>query len=282
MREIVDLVGKTGVKQLAVDQVRIEDLLPYAAKTSTTPCACASPWRRSCASSTCGTCSPTWRCRWCRCWRAWRQIGIALDVSVLREMSLGLNEQIEYPRSAGVPGGGPRVQPRLAAAALAGAVRGAGPAEDAQDQAGLLDRRAGIEGAARRARHRRDHPAVARAHQAALDLHRDAARRGRPTRRPHPHHLRPGRRRDGASLVEQPEPAEHPGAQRAGRPGAARLRRPRHRRRPGAALGRLLADRAAHPGAHVAGPGPARGVPQRRGHPRRHRVAGLRRRRSKT
>ena len=43
-------------------------------------------------------------------------------------------------------------------------------------------------------------------------------------------------------------------------------------------LGRgLLADRAAHPGPHVPGPGPSAGVPQRRGHPRRDGVVRLRR-----
>ena len=61
--------------------------------------------------------------------------------------------------------------------------------------------------------------------------------------------------------------AEHPDPDRSRPPDPARVRR-----RPGSRsdLGRLLADRAAGPGAPGGGTGTRRGVPERRGHPRPH------------
>ena len=68
-------------------------------------------------------------------------------------------------------------------------------------------------------------------------------------RRPHPHHLRPDRRRHRAHVVERPEPAEHPDphgrgpTHPQGLPARTRVRRAAHRR--------LLADRDAHHGASL-------------------------------
>ena len=89
--------------------------------------------------------------------------------------------------------------------------------------------------------------------------------------------VQPGRRRDGAALVERSEPAEHPDPHRA-RP--ADPRGVRAASRATAARGRLLADRAAHPRAPLGRGRACRGLPARRGHPPAHRGRGVRRRRS--
>ena len=93
-------------------------------------------------------------------------------------------------------------------------------------------------------------------------------------RRPHPHHLLPTRHQHGPAQFAGPQSAEHPDPHRAGPRNPPRLRPARGRLH--AALRRLLADRAAHPRRAHAGPRPARGAHQRRGHPPRHRGARLR------
>ena len=59
--------------------------------------------------------------------------------------------------------------------------------------------------------------------EAEGDVHRRAAGAGEPRDRPPAHVVQPGGRGDGAAVVEQPEPAEHPDPQR-GRAGASARR----------------------------------------------------------
>ena len=83
-------------------------------------------------------------------------------------------------------------------------------------------------------------------------------------RRPAAHDVQPGGRLDRPALDVEPEPAGDPDPHR------ARARDPlglRRRDRLPAALGRLLADRAAHPRARLRRAEAARGVRARRGHP---------------
>ncbi len=121
----------------------------------------------------------------------------------------------------------------------------------------------------RRPRHRAPPAPEAQGH---LPRRAPAARR---LRRPHPHHLQPGRHRHRPPLLHQPQPAEHP------HPHRHRPRDPRrlHRRpRQPPHVRRLLADRAPPHGALLAGPTPAQRLPHRPGHPHPHRRRGLRRR----
>ena len=122
----------------------------------------------------------------------------------------------------------PRVQPRQPQAARAGPVLRAQPAEGQADEDRLLDRRVRARGPAPGPPDDRQAPRVARLHEAALDLRRCAADPdGR--RRPPPHDVPPGRRRDRPAVVVRPEPPEHPDpdAARAADPAGVRRRRRR-------------------------------------------------------
>ena len=86
-------------------------------------------------------------------------------------------------------------------------------------------------------------------------------------RRPAPHHVPPGRRRDRPPVVVRPEPPEHPDPDAARPSDPARVRG--RRGRPDARRGRLQPDRAADPGPRVGRRAPARRLrPQRRPPPR--------------
>ncbi len=120
---------------------------------------------------------------------------------------------------------------------------------------------------------RRRRRAVAGAVEAPEHLPGAAPRPDRPGRRPPAHDVQPDDRRHRPALVDPPQPAEHP------HPHPARPRdqeRVRGRRRLQAALGRLLAGRAAHPHPPLRRARAARGVRPRRGHPPRHRRPGAR------
>ncbi len=121
---------------------------------------------------------------------------------------------------------------------------------------------------AARAHHRAPHPG-----QAQVDVRRRAAHAGEPHHRAPAHLVQPAGGRHGKAFVEQPELTEHSGAHRARPAHPRRLRA----RRGLAVRGRgLLPDRAAHPGPRVGGGEPDRGLPSRGGHPRSHRLRGLR------
>ena len=156
-------------------------------------------------------------------------------------------------RAEGVRRGRAAVQPQLAEADrrdLLRAPEAAGGQEDAERRA--VDRR----GRAREARARlsaaEDAARVPVGVEAQVHLHRQAAANGQREDRPGAHHLRPDDRGDRATRVERSKPPEHPGAHARG------PSHPRGVRRSGGArdrVGRLLADRAAHHGASLAGPG---------------------------
>jgi DNA polymerase-1 len=97
MKEVVDLVGKTGAKQHPVDAVSPEDLLLYACENVDYTLRLREPLQREMAD-------------YGEMWKLFLDVemplvpvlarmeaaGIALDTAVLRELSVGLNEQIEY------------------------------------------------------------------------------------------------------------------------------------------------------------------------------------------
>jgi DNA polymerase-1 len=97
MREVIDLVGKNGTKQLSMDQTQIEDALPYVCENVDYTLRLREPLEKEMRDQG-------------EMWRLFEEvemplvpvlarmeaIGIALDVSVLRDMSVGLNEQIAY------------------------------------------------------------------------------------------------------------------------------------------------------------------------------------------
>jgi DNA polymerase-1 len=96
--------------------------------------------------------------------------------------------------------------------------------------------------------HRGAHPGVSPIGEAAVHLHRSAAGTHQSAHWAHPHHVQPSRHQHGAPLLEQPQPAEHSGSRRARARNPPRLHRPVSRYR--APLRRLFADRAAHHGVH--------------------------------
>ena len=124
----------------------------------------------------------------------------------------------------------------------------------------------------------RDRPAPARIPhrlQAQIHLRRRLARGDLAQDRPRPHHLQPGDDHHRAAQLAEPEPAEHPHPHRA-RAGNPQGVRPA-RRRVSAAIGGLLADRAAHHRRAQPRDGHAGGLQGRRGHPHGDRGPGLRR-----
>ncbi len=96
MKEITGLLGKNGAKQLSFDQVRAEDALEYAGEDVDFTLRLREPMERELREQ--------------EMWKLYAEVemplvpvlarmeaaGIALDVGVLREMSRGLVEQIEY------------------------------------------------------------------------------------------------------------------------------------------------------------------------------------------
>jgi DNA polymerase-1 len=96
IKEVIDLVGKAGNKQLSVNQVRVEDLLPYACENVDYTLRLREPLEKE--------------LRDLEMWDLFHSVemplvpvlarmeaeGVAMDVGVLREMSVGLNEQVAY------------------------------------------------------------------------------------------------------------------------------------------------------------------------------------------
>ena len=136
--------------------------------------------------------------------------GIQLDIDRLREIGH------EVGTLAGRAGDGdPRarrraVQHQLAQAAGRRPVRQAVAAGGPQDQDRPVDRRRHAGGAGRAAPGAGQDRRVPRALEAEGDVHRRAAGAGEPGDRAPAHLVQPGGRRDGAAVVQQPQPAEHP------------------------------------------------------------------------
>ncbi|HLF79550.1 MAG TPA: DNA polymerase I [Dehalococcoidia bacterium] len=99
MREVVDLVGKTGVKQQGVDQVRIEDLLPYACENVDYTLRLREPLEKELRDLNMWELFSGMEMPLVPVLARMEAEGIALDVGVLREMSQGINEQITYLES---------------------------------------------------------------------------------------------------------------------------------------------------------------------------------------
>ena len=178
----------------------------------------------------------------------WSAHGIKVDAHRLRQLSAEFTQRMAALRGRGLQARRPQLQPGLAQAAGRGPVRRAQPRRAGpQDQdRRLRHRRRGAGGAgAGRARAAARDPRLAPAAEADPHLHRRAGRAGRPRHRPRPHLLQPGRHLDRPAVLQRPQPAEHPDPHRGGPQDPRGLRA---RGRLPAGLGRLLADRAAHPG----------------------------------
>jgi DNA polymerase-1 len=97
LKEIIDLVGKNGAKQLLMEQTPIKEAVPYVCENVDYTLRLREPLEREMRD-------------YGEMWKLFRDVemplvpvlarmeaaGIALDVAVLREMSHGLNEQVEY------------------------------------------------------------------------------------------------------------------------------------------------------------------------------------------
>ena len=155
-------------------------------------------------------CTATWSCRSRTCWRtssaaASSSTSTSCARSATRSARSLAALETEIHALAGQA-----VQHQLAQAARRRAVRQAGAAGDPQDQDRPVDRRRHAGGAGRAAPGARQDRRVPRAGQAEGDVHRRAAGAGQPGDRAAAHVVQPGGRGDGAAVVEQPEPAEHP------------------------------------------------------------------------
>ena len=207
-------------------------------------------------------------CRSCPCWRRWRRPASASTPTAWPRSPPSSPTRSRSSRRAAYELAGGPFAIGLAEAARRGAVRAARPARRPQGQDRLLHRRARAGQDPPHAPDRGRGRAVARAVEAPEHLPGAAARPDRCRRRPPAHDVQPDDRRHRPAVVDPPEPAEHP------HPHAARARDPqrlRGRRRLQAAVGRLLAGRAAHPRPPLGRARAARGVRPRRGHPPRDR-----------
>ena len=170
-------------------------------------------------------------------------------------------------RAGDLPARRRAVQPRLAAPAASGPLREAGALAGQEDLQGrAVDRCDGPREAPRPAPGHRGPARVPGALEAEVDVPGRAAAAGRPGDREGPHDVRADLGGDGAAVVNEPEPAEHPRPRRAGPPDPAGVR-PGDPGRP-AAGGRLFPDRASGPGAPFRRREPGRGL--RRGHRHPH------------
>ena len=192
--------------------------------------------------------------------------GVALDVAVPRRDGRGRPGHDGDVAGADLRARGGGVQPELAAPAAGDPVRQAEAVAGEEDPEGsALHRRERPGEAPRRPPDRRRDPVLARARQAELDVPGRAAQTGRSSRRARAHDVQPDGRGDRAAVLDQPEPAEHPGPRRARPPDPSGVRPGFEGRRP--ARRRLLADRAPDPGASVRRRGAQGGVRVRRRHP---------------
>lgn len=96
MREIVDLLGKAGAKQLSLDQVRVEEALPFACENVDYTLRLRAPLEKELRDLGMWDLFAKVEMPLVPVLAKMEAVGIALDVGVLREMSQGLNEQIAY------------------------------------------------------------------------------------------------------------------------------------------------------------------------------------------
>jgi DNA polymerase-1 len=96
MREVIDVVGKNGAKQLSVDQVMIDEFLPYACENVDYTLRLREPLERELRELGMWELFADVEMPLVPVLARMEEIGIALDTKVLREMSQGLNEQVAY------------------------------------------------------------------------------------------------------------------------------------------------------------------------------------------
>src|SRR5690606_7661031 len=121
----------------------------------------------------------------------------------------------------------PAVQSRFAETAAVRAVREATDRAAAQDaDRTTFDRGRRARGARRRTRAAAPDPRISEPREAALDLHREAARAGQSAHRARAHLVSPGRGADRAPLFDRSEPAEHTDPHARGPPHPPGIHRP--------------------------------------------------------
>ncbi len=160
MREVVELVGKNGVKQLSIDQVRIEDAAALRLRERRLHLRLREPLEKELRELNMWELFSAMEMPLVPVLARMEAEGIAMDVSVLREMSQGLNEQIAVPRDPGLLRGRPRVQPGLAAAALDRLFEELGLPKTRKTKQGYSHRRPGYRSSARRPPDHRYPPAA--------------------------------------------------------------------------------------------------------------------------
>ncbi len=99
MKEVIELVGKNGAKQLSIDQVRPEDALPFACENVDYTLRLREPLEKELRDLNMWELFSGMEMPLVPVLARMEAEGIAMDVSVLREMSVGLNEQINYLES---------------------------------------------------------------------------------------------------------------------------------------------------------------------------------------
>ncbi|HLF72357.1 MAG TPA: DNA polymerase I [Dehalococcoidia bacterium] len=95
MREVTDVVGKNGVKQIGVDQTMIEDMLPIACENVDSALRLRGPMEKELRELGMWDLFATIEMPLVPVLAKMEAAGIAMDVAVLREMSKGLNEQVD-------------------------------------------------------------------------------------------------------------------------------------------------------------------------------------------
>ena len=96
MKEVINLLGKNGAKQLSMDQLPATDVLPYAAENVDYTLRLRDPLQREIADLEMDNLFSKIEMPLVPVLARMEEAGIALDVGILREMSVGLNEQVQY------------------------------------------------------------------------------------------------------------------------------------------------------------------------------------------
>ncbi len=96
MKEIGLLLGKSGVRQLGIDQVRIEDAAVYCAESVDYTLRLREPLERELRDQGMWELFNGMEMPLVPVLARMEEVGIACDTSILREMGQGLNEQVQY------------------------------------------------------------------------------------------------------------------------------------------------------------------------------------------
>jgi DNA polymerase-1 len=96
MAELINLIGRPGVKQLTLDQVRIEDALPYVCANVDMTLRLRGPLEQDLREQGMWDLFSKIETPLVPVLARMEAAGVAFDVAVMRDMSRGLNEQIEF------------------------------------------------------------------------------------------------------------------------------------------------------------------------------------------